>query len=37
VKVFYEPDDLMRRLTKHGWIGHVRATERFFLCGCVSK
>src|SRR5687768_4858412 len=35
VKIFYEPAVLEQRLRGLGWTGYVRATERFFLYGCV--
>jgi 2-polyprenyl-3-methyl-5-hydroxy-6-metoxy-1,4-benzoquinol methylase len=37
VKVFYEPDDLQRRLADLGWRADVRASGRFFLHGCVER
>ena len=36
VKIFYEPAALERRLAGLGWTGYARATERFFLYGCVQ-
>ena len=35
VKVFYEPEELQRRLAERGWTGWVRSTGRFFLYGSV--
>jgi demethylmenaquinone methyltransferase/2-methoxy-6-polyprenyl-1,4-benzoquinol methylase len=37
VKVYYDPDDLQRRLETLGWIGSVTATGEFFLCGMVHR
>lgn len=37
VKHYYEPDALGRRLASLGWRGEVRATERFFVWGSVSR
>jgi hypothetical protein len=36
VKMFYEPDDLKRRLQQIGLSGWVRSTGRFLHYGCVS-
>ena len=36
VKVFYEPEELQRRLAERGWTGWVRSTGRFFLYGSVG-
>ena len=36
VKVYYEPDDLERRLGALGWRGDVRASGRYFLYGTME-
>jgi 2-polyprenyl-3-methyl-5-hydroxy-6-metoxy-1,4-benzoquinol methylase len=36
VKVFYQPDELERRLHAMGWRGWVRSTEKFFFYGLMS-
>ena len=33
VKIFYDPDDLTRRLERLGWAAEVHTTEQFFLYG----
>jgi len=35
VKVFYEPENLERRLRELGWIGRVRASGKFFVYGSL--
>ncbi len=35
IKQFHEPSKLMRSLEQRGWVGYVRATQHFFLYGCV--
>ncbi len=37
VKIYYEPVPLEARLAALGWSGAVRATEHFFLWGCVRR
>jgi SAM-dependent methyltransferase len=37
IKVYYRPEELERRLHNWGWRGFVRATEHFFLYGCVER
>ena len=37
VKVFYDPVDLERRLSKCGWRGFVRKTGAFFLYGSMTR
>jgi 2-polyprenyl-3-methyl-5-hydroxy-6-metoxy-1,4-benzoquinol methylase len=37
VKIFYQPDELERRLAELGWQGWVRSTPRFFLYGSVRS
>jgi len=36
IKEFYVPSELERILRKMDWSGYVRATESFFLYGCLS-
>lgn len=36
VKVFYEPDELRRRVTDLGFTGWVRSSGRFFHYGCMT-
>lgn len=37
VKIFYEPLQLQQRLSTLGWQGFVRATDDYFLYGCVKS
>jgi hypothetical protein len=37
VKVFYEPEDLERRLAALGWAGSVRGTGEYFVYGDVRQ
>jgi SAM-dependent methyltransferase len=37
VKVFYEPEDLSRRLADLGWHARVHATEHYFLWGQATR
>jgi 2-polyprenyl-3-methyl-5-hydroxy-6-metoxy-1,4-benzoquinol methylase len=36
VKVFYEPEQLERRLAELGWLGWVRPTGKFFFYGVIK-
>lgn len=36
VKVFYEPEDLTRRLATLGFTGTVHGTGEYFVYGCVT-
>lgn len=36
VKIFYDPQELEKRLAAMGWNGWVRRTEKFFLYGSVG-
>ena len=37
VKLFYQPDQLQRRLQALGWTGNIWATGQFFYHGCVAR
>jgi demethylmenaquinone methyltransferase/2-methoxy-6-polyprenyl-1,4-benzoquinol methylase len=37
VKIFHRPEELRRTLESLGWTGAVRATERFFVYGALTR